>query len=138
MRHIILFHTHLYKSYKINCLLYDLNFFKCQKFKETGDSRYIYRNELDKVRFQHDMAYGDFKDLDKRTASDNVLGDKAYNEIINNEDFDSNLLKIDKRSYNNIDITLDITIKNISDYNCINSVKPLYFIIGKEDGYIEE
>ena len=103
-----MFHTHLYKSYKINCLLYDLNFSKCQKFKETGDSRYIYRNELDKARFQHDMAYGDFKDLDKRTASDNVLGDKAYNEMINNEDFDSNLLKIDKRSYNNIDITLDI------------------------------
>ena len=54
------------------------------------------------------MAYGDFKDLDKRTASDNVLGDKAYNEMINNEDFGSNLLKIDKSSYNNIDITLDI------------------------------
>ena len=33
------------------------------KFKETGDSRYIYQNELDKVCFQHDMAYGDFKDL---------------------------------------------------------------------------
>ena len=32
-----------------------------QKFKQTGDSRYIYRNELDKAYFQHDMAYGDFK-----------------------------------------------------------------------------
>ena len=50
-----------------------------QKFKETGDSRFIYRNELDKVCFQHDMAYGDFKDLAKRTASDKVFKDKAFN-----------------------------------------------------------
>ena len=34
-----------------------------QKFKETGDTSYIYKNELDKVRFQHDIAYGDFEDL---------------------------------------------------------------------------
>ena len=38
---------------------------RIQKFKQTGDSRYIYRNELDKACFQHDMAYGDFKDLKK-------------------------------------------------------------------------
>ena len=36
---------------------------RIQKSKETGDSRYIYQNELDKASFQHDMAYGDFKDL---------------------------------------------------------------------------
>ena len=35
---------------------------RIQKFKETGDSRYIYRNKLDKACFQHDMAYRDFKD----------------------------------------------------------------------------
>ena len=52
---------------------------KIQKFKQTGDSRYIYKNELDKVCFQHDMAYGDFKDLAKRTAVDKVLRDKAFN-----------------------------------------------------------
>ena len=50
-----------------------------QKFKETGDSRYIYRNELGKACFQHDMAYGDFKDLEKRAAADKVLRDKAFN-----------------------------------------------------------
>ena len=38
---------------------------RIQKFKQTGDSRYIYRNELDKACFQQDMAYGDFKDLKK-------------------------------------------------------------------------
>ena len=42
---------------------------RIQKFKETGNSRYIYRNELDKACFQHDMVYGDFKDLAKRTAT---------------------------------------------------------------------
>ena len=52
---------------------------RIQKFKETGDSRYIYRNELDKACFQHDMAYGDFKDLAKRAAADKVLRDKASN-----------------------------------------------------------
>ena len=35
---------------------------RIQKFKETGDTDYIYKNDLDKACFQHDMAYGDFKD----------------------------------------------------------------------------
>ena len=52
---------------------------KIQKFKQTEDSRYICKNELDKACFQHDMAYGDFKDLKKRTATDKVLRDKAFN-----------------------------------------------------------
>ena len=52
---------------------------KIKKFKQTGDSRYIDKNELDKACFQHDMAYGDFKDLKKRTAVDKVLRDKAFN-----------------------------------------------------------
>ena len=50
-----------------------------QKFKETGDSRYIYQNELDKVCFQHDMSYADFKDLTRWTVSDKVLPNKAFN-----------------------------------------------------------
>ena len=36
---------------------------RIKKFKETGDSRYIYQNEFHKSCFQHDVAYGDFKDL---------------------------------------------------------------------------
>ena len=39
---------------------------KIQKFKAAGDSRYVYRNELDKTCFQHDMTFGDFKDLSKK------------------------------------------------------------------------
>ena len=51
---------------------------RIQKFKETGYTSYIYKNELDKACFKHDMTYGDFKDL-KRTASDKILRDKAFN-----------------------------------------------------------
>ena len=52
---------------------------RIQKFKEIGDTNYIYKNELDKACFQHDVAYGYFKDLPKRTVSDKVLRDKAFN-----------------------------------------------------------
>ena len=52
---------------------------KVQKFKDTGDTSYIYKNELDKACFQHDMAYGEFKYLKRRTYSDKVLRDKAFN-----------------------------------------------------------
>ena len=52
---------------------------RIQKFQETGGSRYIYQNELDKASFQHDMACGDFKDLTRRTASDKILHNKAFN-----------------------------------------------------------
>ena len=60
---------------------------RIQKFKETGDTSYIYKNELDKACFQHDMAYGDFKDLKRRTFSDKVLRDKALN-IAKNPKYD--------------------------------------------------
>ena len=51
---------------------------RIQKFKETGDSRCIHQNKLDKGCFQHDMAYGDFEDLTRRTASDKILRDEAF------------------------------------------------------------
>ena len=55
---------------------------RIQKFKETGDTKYIYRNESDKACFQHDMAYGDFKDLARRTASNKVLRDLILHLIL--------------------------------------------------------
>ena len=60
---------------------------RIQKFKEIGDTKYTYGNELCKACFQHDMAYGDFTDLAKRTASDNVLRDKGLN-IAKNTKYD--------------------------------------------------
>ena len=52
---------------------------RIQELEKTGDSRDIYQNELDKACFQRDMAYGDFKDSTKRTVSDKILRDKAFN-----------------------------------------------------------
>ena len=46
---------------------------KIKIFKETGHSRYIYQNKLDKACFQDDMAYGDFKGLNRRTFANKVL-----------------------------------------------------------------
>ena len=69
------------------CGLFTKNKKRVQKFKETGDANYIYKNELDKACFQHDMASGDFKDLARRTASDKVLRDKAFN-IAKNPNYD--------------------------------------------------
>ena len=48
-----------------------------KEFKSLGKHE-ILRNELDKACFQHDMAYGDFKDLARKTQSDKVLKDKAF------------------------------------------------------------
>ena len=60
---------------------------RIKKFKPTGDTRYIYRNKLDKACFQHNFAYADHKDLINRTKSDKVLRDKAY-DIASNSEYD--------------------------------------------------
>ena len=54
---------------------------RIQKFNETADTKYIYKNELDKACFTYDAAYSDSKDLTKRTAADKVLRDKAFNIV---------------------------------------------------------
>ena len=60
---------------------------RIKEFKRTGDTSYIYRNELDKACFQHDSAYADHKDLINRTDADKVLRDKAYH-IASNPKYD--------------------------------------------------
>ena len=60
---------------------------RIKEFKRTGDTRYIYRNELDKACFQHDSAYADHKDLINRTEADKVLRDKVY-DIASNPEYD--------------------------------------------------
>ena len=60
---------------------------RIKQTKETGDSRYTYQNELDKACFQHDMTHADFKDLTRRTPSDKILCDKAFN-IAKNSKYD--------------------------------------------------
>ena len=60
---------------------------KIKEFKRTGDTCYIYTNELDKACFLHDSAYAYHKHLINRTKSDKVLRDKAYN-IASNPEYD--------------------------------------------------
>ena len=60
---------------------------RIKEFKRTGDTRYIYRNDLDKACFQHDSAYADHKDLINRTEADKVLRDQAY-DIASNTKYD--------------------------------------------------
>ena len=60
---------------------------RIQKFKKTGDTNYIYKNELDKACFVHDAAYSDCKDLTKRTVADKILKNKAF-DIAKNPKYD--------------------------------------------------
>ena len=62
-----------------------------------------------------------------------------YSDIIDLKDFEPNLLKIDKRSYKNIDIYYIgyITIKTIDNYESIYNVNPLFMCINHTSGYIE-
>ena len=69
------------------CGSYTKNKERIQKFMQTGNTNYIYKNDLDKVCFQHDMAYGKYKSLTKRTESDKVLRDKAF-KIASNPKYD--------------------------------------------------
>ena len=60
------------------CGLFTKNKTRIQKFKERGDLSCICQNEIDKPCFQHDMAYGMYKDLPKRTAVDKILCCKVF------------------------------------------------------------
>ena len=60
---------------------------RIQKFIKTGNTDFIYKNELDKAFFQHDMAYGKSEDLQKIIQSDKVSRDKAF-KIAKNPKYD--------------------------------------------------
>ena len=60
---------------------------RIKKFKQTGDTRYLYRNELDKACLQHDSAYADNTDLINKTKADKVLRDEAY-DIASKPEYD--------------------------------------------------
>ena len=51
---------------------------RTEKFMQTGNTNFTYKNEVDKACFQHDMAYDKSKDLARRTQSDKVLKDKEF------------------------------------------------------------
>ena len=70
------------------CGLFTKNKERVQKFMQTGNTDFIYKNELDKASLQHDMVYGKAKDLVRRTQSDKILRDKAFN-IASDPKYDS-------------------------------------------------
>ena len=84
------------------------------------ESRYIYQNELDKAAFQHDVAYGDFKDLTKRTAFDKILHDKAF--IIAKNRMEINMMDINVEL---IQWFIDFLIKNLQ----VEQLKRKIFLI---------
>ena len=51
---------------------------RIEKFMRTGNTNFIYKSELDKACFQHDMGYAKSKDIAKRTQSNKVLRDKEF------------------------------------------------------------
>ena len=61
-----------------SCGSFTKNKERIEKFMQTGNTDFIYKNKFDKACFQHDMAYGKSKDLVKRTQSDKILRDKAF------------------------------------------------------------
>ena len=69
------------------CGLFTKNKERTEKFVKTGNTDYIYKNELDRACFQHDMAYGKINYLEKRTQSEKVLRDKAF-KIAKNPKYD--------------------------------------------------
>ena len=84
------------------CVPFTKNKERIQQFKETGDAKYISKNELDKSCFQHDMGYGNFKDLARRTAADKSLRDKAFN-IAKDPKYDGYQRRIGSMFYNFFD-----------------------------------
>ena len=60
------------------CGLFTKNKERIEKFLQTRNADFIYRNELDKAFFQDRMAYGKSKDLIKRTQSDKIASDPKY------------------------------------------------------------
>ena len=69
------------------CVPFTKNKERIEKFMQTGNTDFVYKNELVKACFQHGMAYGKSKDLIKRTQSNKVLKDKAF-KIVSNPKYD--------------------------------------------------
>ena len=69
------------------CGLFSKNKEKIEKFMRTGNTDFICKNVFNKACFQHDMAYGKSKDLEKRTQSYKVMRDKAF-KIVSDPKYD--------------------------------------------------
>ena len=102
----------------------------------TGDTDLIYKNELDKACFQHDMAHGKSKDLVKRTQSDKVLRDKAF-RIASDLKYDGYQRGLTSMVYNFFDKKYSGSgIINESNYQLTNELhKPIIKTLRKRKVY---
>ena len=101
---------------------------------QTGNTDYINKNDLDKACFQHDMAYGKYKDLAKRTESDKVLKDKAF-KIASNPNYNG-YLRISFNGIKNlqavVSLHLQINLCQISYNLQMNFINQLLENLNKE------
>ena len=99
---------------------------RIKKFMQTGNTDFIYKNELDKACFQHDMAYGKAKDLVRRTQSDKVLRDKAF-KIASDPKYDGYQRGLASMVYNFFDKkSIGGSITNESNYQLADELhKPI-------------
>ena len=102
---------------------------RIQKFMQTGNTDFIYKNELDKACFQHDMAYGKAKDLVRRTQSDKVLKDKAL-KIASNPKYDGYQRELASTVYKFFDRNSEIGITNEANYQIKTNKKDPKFKAG--------
>ena len=109
---------------------------RIEKFMQTGNTDFIYKNELDKACFRHDMAYGKSKDLIKRTQSDKVLKDKAF-KITSNPNYDGYQRELASVVYKLFDKTCKGSgIINEPNYQCaIELHEPIIREFKKRKGY---
>ena len=94
---------------------------RIKKFKPTGDTRLLYRNELDKACFKHDAAYAKYKDVENRLISDQKLRNSAY-DIASNPKYDGYQRSLASMVYKFFDSGKGKGIKiiKIEQKNCIN------------------
>ena len=78
-------HLHLKEPWFLYsaCGLFTKHSERIQKFRKTGDSKHLCKNELDQACFAHDAAYPDSRDLAKISISDKILKERAFEIAIN-------------------------------------------------------
>ena len=93
---------------------------RIEKFRRTGNTDFVYKNEFDKACFQHDMACGKSKYLVNRIQSDKVLRDKAF-KIASDPKYDGNQIGLTSIDYQFFDKKLNGSgITNESNYQLAN------------------
>ena len=106
---------------------------RIQKFRETGNLKHLYKNQLDKPCFVHGAVTSDSKYLAKRTISDKILKDKAYG-IVRNRNYDRYQRELASMAYTFIDKIKGSEV-NVNEQLAKKSHKPVIKKIKRRDFY---